>query len=80
MNFSTHIMDEFSLQETDRFQCQEVVHQEGVGVFQSTDNTPEDEADACIHVLRIDAATNDKSRTFVYLWASTRACEALSSV
>lgn len=38
-------MDEFSLQETDRFQCQEVVHQEGVRVFQSTDDTPKDEAD-----------------------------------
>lgn len=42
-------MDEFSLQETDRFQCQQVVHQEGVRVFQSTDDTPEDEADTCIY-------------------------------
>lgn len=48
MNVSTHIMDEFSLQETDRFQRQEVVHQEGVGVFQSTDDTPEDEVDVCM--------------------------------
>lgn len=53
MNFSTHIMDEFSLQKTDRFQCQQVVHQEGVGVFQSTDDTPEDEADVWIFVTRI---------------------------
>lgn len=44
MNFSTHVMNEFSLQETDRLQSEEVVHQEGVGVFQSTDDTPKDEA------------------------------------
>lgn len=64
---STHIMDEFSLQETDRFQCQEMVHQEGVGVFQSTDDTPEETADTCIYVLRTNTATNGKSRTLVHL-------------
>lgn len=67
MNFSTHIVDEFSLQETHRFQCQEVVHQEGVGVFQSTDDTPEDEADTLIFVPWINTAIKNKSRMFVYL-------------
>lgn len=55
INLSTHIMDEFSLQKTDRFQCQQVVHQEGVGVFQSTDDTPEDEADVWIFVTGIES-------------------------
>lgn len=64
MNFSTHIMDEFSLQKTDRFQCQQVVHQEGVGVFQSTDDTPEDEADVWIFVTRIKSGRDDKGRMF----------------
>lgn len=36
----THIMDEFPLQKAYRFQSQEVVKQEGVWVFQGTDNAP----------------------------------------
>lgn len=41
-SFSTHVMDEFSLQEANRFQCEQVVNQEGVGVFESTDDTSKD--------------------------------------
>lgn len=36
----THIMDEFPLQKAYRFQSQKVVKQEGVWVFQGTDNAP----------------------------------------
>lgn len=36
--FSTHIMDEFSLQEANRFQGEQVVKQESVGVFECTDD------------------------------------------
>lgn len=35
-------MDEFSLQEAHRFQCEQVVDQEGVGVFESTDDASKD--------------------------------------
>ena len=35
-------MDEFSLQESNRFQGEQVVNQEGVGVFESTDDTSKD--------------------------------------
>lgn len=51
MNFSTHIVDELSFQETDRFQCQQMVHKEGVGVFQSTDDTPKEEEDTCKYCM-----------------------------
>lgn len=64
MKFRTHIMDEFSLQKTDRFQRQQVVHQEGVGVFQSSDDTPEDEADVWVFVTRIASGREDKGRMF----------------
>ena len=36
---NTHIMDEFSFQEANRFQGEQVVKQEGVGIFESADNT-----------------------------------------
>lgn len=35
-------MDEFSLQEANRFQSEQVIDQEGVGVFESTDDTSSD--------------------------------------
>ena len=36
----THVVYEFSLQEADRLEGQEVVEQEGVGVLQGSDDTP----------------------------------------
>lgn len=39
MSFGTHVMDEFSLQEAHRFQGEQVVDEEGVWVFESTDDT-----------------------------------------
>lgn len=46
-------MDEFSLQKANRFQCEQVVDQEGVGVFQRTDDAPttQDRGDACLYRL-----------------------------
>lgn len=41
----THIMNEFSLQEADRFQGEQVVDQERVGVFESTDDASKDVGD-----------------------------------
>lgn len=48
-------MDEFSLQKANRFQCEQVVDQEGVGVFQCTDDTPttQDRGDACIYIASV---------------------------
>lgn len=48
--FSTYVMDEFSLQEANRFQCEQVVEQEGVGIFESTDDTSEEKGHRCINV------------------------------
>lgn len=42
-------MDQFTLQEAYRFQGEQVVKEEGVGVFQSTDNTSKEEA-TLVHV------------------------------
>lgn len=39
-NVFSYIMDEFSLQETHRFQNQEMVEQIGVWVFQGADDAP----------------------------------------
>lgn len=36
---STYVMDEFPLQEANRFQGEQVVKQESVGIFESTDDT-----------------------------------------
>lgn len=45
-------MDEFSLQEANRFQGEQVVNQEGVGVFESTDDTPKDKGHRWMDVIR----------------------------
>lgn len=78
-------MDEFSLQKTHRFQGEQVVQEKGVGVFESTNNTSKREStqgDRCIRDVQFIKAELQKTRRGlqVYLWASTRACEALSSV
>lgn len=39
----THVVDEFSLQEANRFKGEQVIHQEGVGVFESPNDTSEGE-------------------------------------
>lgn len=80
-------MDEFSFQEANRFQGEQVVNQERVGVFESTDDTSKDKRHrwmyGCMYegcMLYCGLMTNVKEGLQVYLWASTRACEALSSV
>lgn len=49
----THIVDEFPLQEADRFQSQEVVEKERVLVFQSTDNAPKEEGRIVVNIRGI---------------------------
>lgn len=63
-------MDEFSLQKTDRFQRQQVVHQEGVGVFQSPDDAPEGGAD--VGIVGLKSAGPDGGRAFVPVSVNAR--------
>lgn len=67
-------MDELSLQEPDRFQCEEVVHQEGVGVFQSTDDTPEDEANTRTYWMRWGSAQRRTVKQDIRVPVSIHAC------
>lgn len=82
--FSTYVMDEFPLQEANRFQGEQVVKQESVGIFESTDDTSKRrQTDALMYCWGGQCWSVMSSVQQVlqaYLWASTRACEALSSV
>lgn len=46
-------MDQFSLQEANRFQGEQVVKQEGVGVFESPDDTSKEKAHRCTISMRV---------------------------
>lgn len=79
-SLSTYIMDELSLQKANRFQGEQVVKQEGVGVFESTNNTSENDGNGLERGTPFQISTSVKPVLIMNLWASTRACEALSSV
>lgn len=73
----SYIMDEFSLQETHRFQNQEMVEQIGAWVFQGTDDAPGRAGRMCYSLSEWNGGSEERKS---YLCASTRAWEALSSV
>lgn len=75
-------MDELSLQEANWFQNEQVVHQESVGVFQGSYDASSQREDvwgsAAGYVIVVRQCVTNA--LCVYLWASTRAWDALSSV
>lgn len=51
--FCTYIMDELSLQEAYRFEGEQVVDQEGVGVFESTDDASINKGHISVYVCTV---------------------------